>query len=52
MADSGEGREGATVVPIAGHFDLGAANRLLSEVFAPWVQDLSLSVDRIDRTEL
>lgn len=50
MANSGgEGRDGATIVPIAGNFDLEAAKRLLAEVFPPWVQDLSLSVERIDR---
>jgi uncharacterized protein (TIGR00369 family) len=29
-------------------FDLETARRLLADVFAPWVQDLGLSVERID----
>ena len=29
-------------------FDMAAAERLLKEVFAPWVQDLGLSVERIE----
>ena len=31
-----------------GAFDLAAARALLGDVFAPWVQDLQLSVERID----
>ena len=32
----------------SGEFDIDEARRVLGEVFAPWVQDLGLSVDRID----
>lgn len=50
MANSGgEGRNSGTVVPITGNFDLEAAKRLLADVFAPWVQELSLDVERIDK---
>ena len=31
-----------------GGFDLAQAKALLADVFAPWVQDLQLSVERID----
>lgn len=31
-----------------GAFDLATARQLLDDVFAPWVQDLHLSVERID----
>ncbi|NWG23861.1 MAG: PaaI family thioesterase [Pseudorhodoplanes sp.] len=31
-----------------GAFDQAAAERLLTEVFAPWVQDLKLSIERIE----
>ena len=30
-------------------FDLGTARKLLTDVFAPWVQDLQLSIERIDQ---
>lgn len=30
-------------------FDLATARTLLCDVFAPWVQDLQLSIDRIDQ---
>ena len=32
-----------------GAFDLATARQLLGDVFAPWVQDLQLSIDRIDQ---
>lgn len=32
-----------------GAFDLATARMLLGEVFAPWVQDLQLSIERIDQ---
>ena len=32
-------------------FDLETARRLLADVFAPWVQDLGLSVERVGRDE-
>jgi len=32
-----------------GAFDLETAKQLLGDVFAPWVQDLQLSIDRIDQ---
>ena len=33
---------------LAAEFDVDAARRVLGEVFAPWVQDLGLSVERLD----
>lgn len=33
-------------------FDIEEARRILGDVFAPWVQDLSLSIERIDHTPL
>jgi len=36
-------------MPVTGDaFDLATARRLLKEVFAPWVQDLQLTIERID----
>jgi uncharacterized protein (TIGR00369 family) len=35
---------------IDGGFDLAAAQRLLADVFAPWVQELGLSVEHIEAT--
>ena len=32
----------------AEEFDVGEARRVLGDVFAPWVQDLGLSIDRIE----
>src|ERR1700712_2577680 len=29
-------------------FDLNEASRVLGEVFAPWVQDLGLSIDKLE----
>ncbi len=34
--------------PPAGEFDIEEAKRVLREVFAPWVQDLNLSIEGID----
>ena len=34
-----------------GAFDLATARQLLDDVFAPWVQDLQLSVERIDSSD-
>jgi uncharacterized protein (TIGR00369 family) len=34
--------------PNAGAFDVAEARRVLAEVFAPWVQDLALSVEGIE----
>jgi uncharacterized protein (TIGR00369 family) len=34
--------------PKAGLFDIAEARRVLTEVFAPWVQDLALSIERIE----
>ena len=34
----------------AAEFDIAEARRVLGEVFAPWVQDLGLSIDSIDYT--
>src|SRR5258707_4711419 len=34
--------------PQTGEFDIGEARRVLGDVFAPWVQDLSLSIVSID----
>ncbi|HYI26742.1 MAG TPA: PaaI family thioesterase [Bradyrhizobium sp.] len=34
--------------PPAREFDIKEARRVLGEVFAPWVQDLNLSIERID----
>jgi uncharacterized protein (TIGR00369 family) len=31
-----------------GTFDIGEARRVLGDVFAPWVQDLGLTVERLD----
>jgi uncharacterized protein (TIGR00369 family) len=31
-----------------GEFDIEEARRVLGDVFAPWVQDLNLSVERVD----
>ena len=37
-------------MPVTGGvFDLAIARRLLTDVFAPWVQDLQLSIERIDQ---
>jgi uncharacterized protein (TIGR00369 family) len=33
-----------------GTFDLAEARRVLGDVFAPWVQDLGLSVERVETT--
>jgi len=35
--------------PVA-EFDLAEARRILGEVFAPWVQDLGLSIERLETT--
>ena len=32
----------------AAEFDIGEARRVLGDVFAPWVQDLGLSIERIE----
>jgi uncharacterized protein (TIGR00369 family) len=37
--------------PVIDGFDLDAARRLLADAFAPWVQDLGLSVEQIGRGE-
>ncbi len=34
--------------PHTGEFDIGEARRVLGDVFAPWVQDLGLSIVSID----
>jgi uncharacterized protein (TIGR00369 family) len=34
--------------PPAGEFDIEEARRVLGEVFAPWVQDLKLSIESVD----
>ncbi len=34
--------------PQAAEFGVAEANRVLGEVFAPWVQDLNLSIERLD----
>ncbi len=44
---SGE-KGGGTVVPMQGSFDRAGAEKLLAEVFAPWVRELGLSVEKID----
>ena len=31
-----------------GEFDIDEARRVLGDVFAPWVKDLNLSVERVD----
>ncbi len=36
--------------PKAAAFDIEEATRVLAEVFAPWVQDLQLSIERIEST--
>ena len=42
--------EGTTVMPMQpdAEFGITEAGRILGEVFAPWVQDLGLSVERIE----
>lgn len=37
-----------TAEPTTADFDLDAAKRVLGDVFAPWVQDLKLTLDRIE----
>lgn len=39
-----------TAEPMTADFDLDAAKRVLGDVFAPWVQDLKLTLDRIETT--
>ncbi|WP_291851702.1 PaaI family thioesterase [Bradyrhizobium sp.] len=34
--------------PQGAEFGIAEANRVLGEVFAPWVQDLNLSIERLD----
>jgi uncharacterized protein (TIGR00369 family) len=34
--------------PDTAEFDIAAAQRILGDVFAPWVQDLGLSVERVE----
>ncbi len=34
--------------PQTAEFGIAEANRVLGEVFAPWVQDLNLSIERLD----
>jgi hypothetical protein len=49
MADRGTVDNGANVVPLGQNsFDLAVAKTLLQDVFAPWVQDLGLSVEHIE----
>jgi uncharacterized protein (TIGR00369 family) len=36
--------------PEAEEFDIEEARRILSDVFAPWVQELGLSIERIEST--
>jgi uncharacterized protein (TIGR00369 family) len=36
--------------PPAGEFDIEEARRVLRDVFAPWVQDLGLSIEGIDHS--
>jgi uncharacterized protein (TIGR00369 family) len=36
--------------PKAEEFDIGEARRILGDVFAPWVQDLGLSIDSLQST--
>jgi uncharacterized protein (TIGR00369 family) len=50
MAEISGNTEGTTAMPSqpAAEFGITDARRILSEVFAPWVQDLNLSVERIE----
>lgn len=37
--------------PVVDEFDLDAARRVLADAFAPWVQDLGLSVEQVGQAE-
>jgi uncharacterized protein (TIGR00369 family) len=44
----GKNEDEGKVVPLPGKFEIADAQRVLAEVFAPWVQDLGLAVERIE----